>query len=88
MPPDGGLSVVVLGQGAIVGRAQEADVAEDAISAHAEGVPVVELQAVSLGASPTLLVDEAATVAVPFVHRTAHGSGDVARRVGSAAART
>ena len=74
------VAVVVLGQVAVVGRAQEADVLGTVIPSHAEGVSVVELEPVPRGAASALLVDVTAAVAVALAHRTPDGGGDVARR--------
>jgi hypothetical protein len=65
---------------AIVSRAQEADVSGAVIAAHAEGMAVMELQPVPLGAATALPVDEATAVLVALAHSAAHGSRDVARR--------
>jgi len=54
--PHGGLSVVVFGHQTIVLAAEQADVAGAVVAAKPEGMPVVELQPVPLGAAPAVLV--------------------------------
>ena len=60
-------------------RAQQADVVRPVIPSHGEGVPVVKLEPVPLGAAPALLVHEAAPLAIALAYRTAHRGRDVAR---------
>ena len=79
--------VVELGEVAVVGWAQQADVLGAVIAAHAVGASVMELEPVPLGAASALLVDEAATLGVARAHGAAHGCRDVARWPGAVAVR-
>ena len=74
---DGLRSVVMLGQQTVVCRAQEADVARAVVASHPEWVAVMELDAVPLGATSPLIVDETATASVALVHRPAHSRWNV-----------
>jgi hypothetical protein len=74
------LSVIVLGEVAVVGWAQQADVLRAVISSHAVGASVVELEPLPLGAASALLVDEAASSCVARAHGASHGCRDAARQ--------
>ena len=58
--------------------AQQADVVGPVIASQAEGMPVMQLEPVSLGAAPACFVDEATAVLVAFAHGATHGGWNVA----------
>src|SRR5262245_41388692 len=71
--------VIQLGPVPVVGRAEEADVAWIVTASEGEGVPVVILEPVSLRASSSLRVDEAALAAVATVDDATDRGRDVPR---------
>jgi hypothetical protein len=74
------LSVIELGQVAVVRATHQADVVDIRAASEPEGMPVVEFQIVTLGASSSFRVHEAALALVALVDRTPHGERDVPRR--------
>jgi hypothetical protein len=72
------LSIVVLGQVEVVGATHQAHVVGRVVAAHGEGMEVVVLESVALGATATGLVSIATATVVALEHRPPYGRGDVA----------
>jgi hypothetical protein len=70
--------VVDLRQISVVRRTHEADVLDVVAAAKSEPVPVVELEVVTLRASPSLRIDEPALTSVPSVDLALNRGGDIA----------
>jgi hypothetical protein len=74
-----GLSAEIgLGQEAVVGPTQQLHPVGRVVAAECERVPVMELEPLAGGASPTLVVDVAAPAAVPLVDGPPDRRRDVA----------
>jgi len=70
------LAVVLLGHVLVMGMTHEPDLLWIVVSTKGKGMAVVELEPVTLGASPTLLVDIPAPASVALVHGAPDGSGN------------
>jgi hypothetical protein len=70
-------SVVVLREEAVMRGAHEANPVGSMVAPEAEGMAVVELQPVALGAAPALLVDVAASHPVALGDEALDGRRDV-----------
>ena len=71
------LAVVLLGQESVVGPAHERQVGRAVVAAAGEGVLVVKLEIVALGAAEPVLVPVGAATEVTLVHQSPHRGGDV-----------